>query len=247
MAIKTWSENIHEPQKGEVQREWVYLEPFLYFTLGDYKEYHDLLVYEFKKQFSPSSERPSPIPEYDKFVEEHPITFHRDDIKAGHAPSYDTILQWAKGRNCQADTKYTWIERRTSNNQIITRRTNERLAARYDEIAPYLLESTFKGFKDTEKAVSKSKAEGKYTPAQAEHAAKARSLDTANMRSIAGKDKQNFEGEFRFNGEIQSEVKTELQSDIEKVQKEILSPAFQELTDKLAPIEYHDTESSNSN
>ena len=46
MAITEWHTPIHECQKGEVQREWCYLEPYYFFT-GDLKRYSKLLKYAF--------------------------------------------------------------------------------------------------------------------------------------------------------------------------------------------------------
>jgi hypothetical protein len=42
MAITEWHTPIHECQKGEVQREWCYLEPYYFFN-GNLKDYSKLL------------------------------------------------------------------------------------------------------------------------------------------------------------------------------------------------------------
>ena len=54
MAITEWHEPIHECQKGEVQRERCYLEPYFFFN-GNLKDYAELLQYAFDKAHAQNS------------------------------------------------------------------------------------------------------------------------------------------------------------------------------------------------
>lgn len=227
MAIEDWSEDISLPQNGEVLREWLYLEQFYPFN-GGLKDYAELLDYAFTKQTSPNP--PPSIPEFDKYLEEHPVQFYRDDIKNGKAPLYDTIRSWSKGRNCKADIKHTWIARRTAFRKRVKILTMENLAAEYNRDLPWLYQTNKQSIIDTEYAVKSSKAQNKFTPNQAEAAANAKAKSTTTMKDIVEVEDAPFKADVN----LVTEVKTDLGTDLERIQEQILSPAFAEVTRKLS-------------
>ena len=116
MAITEWHTPIHECQKGEVQRERCYLEPYYFFN-GNLKDYSELLEYAFTKQHTPNQLQTNS--QYDEFLEKHPICFHQYDVKNKKSPTHNQLKEWSKGTNTKCDEKYSWDDRRTSKRKTL--------------------------------------------------------------------------------------------------------------------------------
>jgi len=215
MVIQEWSENIHEPQEGEVAREWCYLHPYMFFN-GSLHDYSLLLDYAFKKQHT--EDQPKTNRNYDKFLSQHPIEFHEYDIKKGHAPTENQLENWSKGQNCKCDIKYTWNERKMSNRKNIAQSTNENMAAIYVEFLPQAMASFIKGFEDTDYVVEFEKNEDKFTSTKAKDAATARSTDFNSMRIAAGmEDTKNIKMTAELDANANIETTSEVNIDYEKL------------------------------
>ena len=203
MAITEWTDKIHECQKGEVQRERCYLEPYYFFN-GNLNDYSKLLKYVFTNKHT---EKPSETNrEYDSFLEKHPICFHSHDIKKGCAPTYVQLQNWSRGQNIDCDVKYSWDDRRTSKRNEVNRLAEENLAAQLTEDLPYFYECVKKGFNEVDEAVDNSKMMGNFTPHQAESATKGRNHAVNSLLQLLGKDK-----DYKVKADVDSKSKVEYQ------------------------------------
>ena len=171
MAITEWHTPIHECQKGEVQRERCYLEPYFFFN-GDLKQYSKLLKYAYQKQHA--HDMPSTCPQYDKFLEAHPICFHSYDLNKNQAPTHDQLKHWSKGVNTECDEKHNWDERRSSKRNEIGRLQSENMAAQFAEDMPFFYNSMKDDIKMVDESVENARMMGNLTPHQAESATKAK-------------------------------------------------------------------------
>lgn len=201
MAITEWHTPIHECQKGEVQRERCYLEPYYFFN-GNLKDYSELLEYAFTKQHTENI--PVTNRQYDEFLEKHPIGFHSHDIKKGRAPTYEQLQNWSKGKNTSCDEKYSWDDRRTSKRNEISKIAEENLAAQMTEDLPYFYECVKKGFQEVDESITNSKMMGNFTPHQAESATKGRNHAVNSLLQLTGKDK-----DYKVKAAVNAEVNTE--------------------------------------
>ena len=201
MAITQWTEKIHECQKGEVQRERCYLEPFYFFT-GDLKQYAELLKYAYSKKHTPNQ-----LPtnsQYDLFLDEHPICFHPHDIKKGCPPSHDQLKNWSRGQNIDCDVKYSWDNRRSSKRNEVSRLAEENLAARLVDDLPYFYHSIKEDVKMVDESVQNSRIMGNLTPHQAESATKAKHHIIDGILKLTGKDK-----DYKVKADVDSNSKVE--------------------------------------
>lgn len=201
MAITEWHTPIHECQKGEVQRERCYLEPYYHFN-GELKEYSELLKYAYNKKYAPDMH--STCTENDEFLEKHPICFHPHDIKKGQAPSHDQLKHWSNGKNVTCEEKYSWNERRSSKRNEISRIAEENLAAQMTEDLPYFYECVKKGFQEVDESITNSKMMGNFTPHQAESATKGRNHAVNSLLQLTGKDK-----DYKVKADVNADVNTE--------------------------------------
>ena len=227
MAITEWHEPIHECQKGEVQRERCYLEPYYFFN-GELKDYSELLQYAFDKKYQPNSHSTHTI--YDEFLEKHPICFHPYDIKNKKPPTYNQLKEWNRGQNTNCDEKHNWNERRSSKRNEVNRLAEENLAAQMTEDLPYFYECVKKGFNEVDEAVDNSKMMGNFTPHQAESATKGRNHAVNSLLQLLGKDK-NYNVKADVNEEIKAEVKQQTNAEI-KTQK------LKELRERMETMTY---------
>lgn len=227
MAITEWHTPIHECQKGEVQREWCYLEPYYFFT-GNLKDYSKLLKYAFKKQHTPN--QPSTNPQYEKFLEKHPICFHPYDIEKGEPPSHDQLKNWSKGQNISCDEKHNWDERRSSKRNEIGRLQSENMAAQFAEDMPYFYNTMKDDIEMVNESVDNARMMGNLTPHQAESATKAKHHIIDGVMKITGKDK-DYNVKADVNADIDAKAEVETKSNI--AQDIILKPEYVELTRKL--------------
>lgn len=186
MAITEWHIPIHECQKGEVQRERCYLEPYFFFN-GDLKQYSKLLKYAYQKQHAP--DMPSPCSQHDKFLEQHPICFHPYDINKGQAPTHDQLKHWSKGANTDCDEKHNWDERRSSHRNEFSRLALENMSAQFAEDMPLFYNSMKEDIAMVDESVDNARMMGNLTPHQAESATKAKHHIIDGVMKIAAKDK----------------------------------------------------------
>lgn len=201
MAITEWHTPIHECQKGEVKREWCYLNQY-YSFYGGLKQFAELLKYEFCKKHT--SNVPDPSPEFDAYLENHDICFYPEDIRKGKPPSHGIIKNWSKGVNTSCDEKHNWEDRRSSKRNEINRLAEENIASQISEHLPYILESVMKGLKETDDAVEFSKTIGNFTPHQAESATKSRAHVVDSLQKLQGKDKNyNVKADVESKNEVQ--------------------------------------------
>ena len=227
MAITEWHNPIHECQKDEVHREWCYLEPYYFFN-GNLKDYSKLLKYAFQKQHTPK--QPSTNPQYEKFLEKHPICFHPYDIDKGEPPSHDQLKNWSKGQNISCDEKHNWNERRSSKRNEVGKLQSENMAAQFAEDLPYFYDCVKKGFKEVDESVENSKMMGNFTPHQSESATKGRNHVVNSLLQLTGKDKDyNVKADVNADVETKAEIKTKANI----AQDIILKPEYVELTRKL--------------
>ncbi len=172
MVILAWSENIHEPQEGEVDREWCYLQPFFIFP-GNLREYVDFLEYAFNKIVSSNCHQT--VSKYEKILQDTykgVFEFDAHDIKNGKPPKY-IIYQWSNGRNCKADVKYTWKERKSSFRKELFSDRKEDVKLIVAEAIIELTKDTIYLAKENKKVVKKEVINGTYTPGKSEAATKA--------------------------------------------------------------------------
>lgn len=228
MAITTWTEKIHECQKGEVQRERCYLEPYYFFN-GNLKDYAELLQYAYDKKYQPNSHVTHT--QYDEFLENHPICFHSYDIKNGKSPTYNQLKEWNRGQNIDCDTKYSWDDRRTSKRNEVNRLAEENIAARLTEDLPWIYEEILKGITDTKEAVKNSKMMGNFTPHQAESATKSNLHVIDSLQKITGNDK---------NYNVKADVDTEVIADVKQTitSSEIKAKQLKELRERMDEMTY---------
>ena len=188
MAITQWQQPIHECQKGEVTREYCYLQHYYSFN-GNLKQYAELLQYAYNKQHTPN--QPQTNPQFDDFLNAHPIKFHQYDIEKGCPPSHDQLKNWSKGQNTDidCDVKYSWEERRTSFRKESSRIAKEGASQTISEYLPYILSEVLKGLDETDEAVTTSKEKGSFTPHQAEAATRSRGHVVDAIQKITGEDK----------------------------------------------------------
>ena len=217
MAITNWTEPIHECQKGEVRREWCYLNQYYPFY-GELKQYANLLKYAFCQKHT--QKPPKPSPEFDKYLEKHEIHFHPDDIRKGKPPSYDVIKNWSKGSNTSIDEKHTWNERRISKQNELGRLAEQNAAATMAEQLPYIIDCVVKGLKETDEAVEFSKTLGSFTPHQAESATKSRAHVVDSLQKLTGKDK-TYNVKTDVNADIQAEATVKQQTTAEIKMKKL--------------------------
>lgn len=199
MAITEWTNKIHECQKGEVQRERCYLEPYYFFN-GNLKDYAQLLQYAYDKKYLPDSHVTHT--QYDEFLKKHPVCFHSYDIKNKKSPTYNQLKEWNRGQNIDCDIKYSWDDRRSSKRNEVNRLAEENIAAQVTELLPHILEEVMKGFKETNEAVEYAKDIGKFTPHQAESATKSRAHVVESLQKITGKDKN-----YNVKADVENETK----------------------------------------
>ncbi len=200
MAIKKWTEPIHQCQEGEVQREWCYLHQYYPFY-GNLKDYADLLDYAFKKQYATNLPKPCPI--FDEYLDKHPIAFFIDDIKKGKPPSHQQLIHWNKGSNVKCDEKHSWNARRGSKRNEIDKLTDEYVAIVYSENIPYILNAIISDFKEIDKVIEQTKKTGFISPRQIESIAKARANSVDSFRKTSNKDNKKID----VKGDINADVK----------------------------------------
>ena len=227
MAITEWHTPIHECQKGEVQRERCYLEPYYFFN-GNLKDYAELLQYAFDKKYHPDSLQTTS--QYEEFLEKHPICFHPYDVKNDKAPTHIQLKEWSKGQNTKCDEKHNWDERRSSKRNEVNRLAEENLAAQMTEDLPYFYECVKKGFKEVDESVDNARMMGNFTPHQAESATKGRNHAVNSLLQLTGKDKE-YNVKADVNADIDAKAQVETKADI--AQDIILKPEYVELTRKL--------------
>lgn len=230
MAITEWHTPIHEIQKGEVQRERCYLEPYYHFN-GELKEYSELLQYAYNKKYAP--DMPQTCPENDEFLEKHPICFHPHDIKKGQAPSHDQLKHWSKGKNITCDKKYSWNDRRSSKRNEISRLADENLAAQITEDLPYFYTSVKKDMGMVDESVNNSKDMGTLTPHQAESATKAKHHIVDSILKLTGKDK-----DFKLKADIESDTRLNMTGEVTVSSSEDKLKRMQELAERMENMEY---------
>ena len=201
MAITEWHEPIHECQKGEVQRERCYLEPYFFFN-GNLKDYAELLQYAYAKKYQPDFCQTSA--QHEEFLEKHPICFHPYDIKKGSAPTHIQLKEWSRGVNVSCDEKHNWDARRSSKRNEVNRLAEENLAAQLTEDLPYFYECVKRGFKEVDESVENAKMMGKFTPHQAESATKGRNNAVNSLLQLTGKDKN-----YNVKADVDAETKVE--------------------------------------
>ena len=228
MAITNWTESIHECQKGEVRREWCYLNQYYPF-FGDLKQYSELLQYAFDKKYNSTITQPSP--EFDSYLEKHEICFHPDDIKKGKPPSHGQIRQWSKGSNTSIPEKHTWNERRTSKQNEVSRLAEQNAAATIAEKLPYIIDCVVKGLDETDEAVKNSKDMGNFTPHQAESATKSRGHVVESLQKLTGKDK-NYNFKADVNEKVEADVKQKVAIAEDKEKK------LKDLFERMEQMEY---------
>jgi hypothetical protein len=201
MAITEWHTPIHECQKGEVQRERCYLEPYYFFT-GNIREYSELLQYAFDKKHAGNS--PQTRQEFEEYLSKHPICFYPDDVRKGKPPSLAQLQHWSKGQNTSCDEKYNWDERRSSKRNEVNRLAEENLAAQMVEDLPFLYLSIKDDIAMVDESVENSRLMGNLTPHQAESATKAKHHIIDGILKLTGKDK-----DYKLKADVESQSKVE--------------------------------------
>jgi hypothetical protein len=204
MAITEWHEPIHECQKGEVQRERCYLEPYFFFN-GNLKDYAELLQYAFDKLHAKTL--PETRQDFEEYLSKHPICFYPDDVRKGKPPSLNQLQHWSKGQNTSCDEKHNWDARRSSKRNEVNRLAEENLAAQLTEDLPYFYECVKRGFKEVDESVKNSKMMGNFTPHQAESATKGRNHAVNSLLQLTGKDKN-----YNVKADVDSNTKVEYQN-----------------------------------
>ena len=227
MAITEWHEPIHECQKGEVQRERCYLEPYYFFN-GNLKDYAELLHYAYAKKFTPDQLQTNS--QHEEFLDKHPICFHPYDVKNHKPPSYNQLKEWSKGTNTSCDEKHNWDARRSSKRNEVNRLAEENLAAQLTEDLPYFYECVKRGFKEVDESVENSKMMGNFTPHQAESATKGRNHAVNSLLQLTGKDK-NYNVKADVDADVEAKAEIETRTNIS--QDIIMKPEYVELTRKL--------------
>lgn len=202
MAITEWHEPIHECQKGEVQRERCYLEPYFFFN-GNLKDYAKLLKYCFAKQHTQNL--PKTNSQYDKFLEDHPICFHPYDINKGQPPTYEQLRNWSKGANTECDEKHNWDERRGSHRNEFSRLALENMSAQFAEDMPLFYNSMKDDITMVDESVDNARMMGSLTPHQAESATKAKHHIIDGVMKITGKDK-DYKVKADVNADVESKT-----------------------------------------
>ena len=228
MPITKWESPIYEKQIGEVDREYHYLKQY-YSFYGNLREFSEILEYSFKKQHS--TNLPKTFQLYEEFLEDHPIEFLPYDIKKGKPPSYDMLLKWNGGVNAKCEPHYTWDNRRANFQNENTKLLTQNLAAQLAEKSPYIFNTLYKGFEETEEAIENDRCEGKFNSHKVESATRARNNVIDGLLKVTGKDK-----DVNINAEVSSEVNMDSTVDIKhhSVSEDlILSPVYVELTRKL--------------
>lgn len=236
MVIKTWSQPIHEHQEGEVGRERTYLEQFFIFP-GNLMDFVDYVDYVYKKLHAPNLHQT--CTKYEKIfqkVYKNKFVFDGYDLKKGHAPKVDQFKKWSAGINCSANEKYTWNQIRTSFRAFVFKDRIEDVSLIVADVLVEAVNDTIFLMRENKNVVKKEIANGTYTPNKSEAASKSQKNNTEVLLQLSGKDSKTVNADVNFNGDINSktEVKTDLRTDLEKVQEQILSPAFAEVTRKLS-------------
>ena len=201
MAITEWHEPIHECQKGEVQRERCYLEPYFFFN-GNLKDYAELLQYAFDKTHAQNS--PQTRHEFEEYLSKHPICFYPDDVRKGKPPSLAQLQHWSKGQNINCNEKYNWDDRRSSKRNEVNRLAEENLAAQLVDDLPYFYNAIKQDMDMVNESVDNSRMMGNLTPHQAESATKAKHHIVDSILKLTGKDK-----DYKVKADVESQSKVE--------------------------------------
>ena len=205
MVIKAWSENIHEPQIGEVSREWCYLHPFYIFP-GNIREYVEFLDYAFKKIVLKNCQ--DTVSKYEDIlhrVYKDNFEFDSHDVSNGFAPG-DIVYQWSAGRNCKAEVKYTWKERRTSFRKEVFSDRKEDVKLIVADAIIGLTNDTVYLAKQNKKVVQKEVMNGSYSPNKSESAAKAGKNIVETLFQLIGEDTTNIKAEVVADVDATAEV-----------------------------------------
>ena len=228
MAITEWHEPIHECQKGEVQRERCYLEPYFFFN-GNLKDYAELLQYAYAKKYTPDQLQTNS--QHEEFLDKHPICFHPYDVKNHKPPSHNQLKEWSKGTNTSCDEKHNWDERRSSKRNEVNRLAEENLAAQLTEDLPYFYECVKRGFKEVDESVENSKMMGNFTPHQAESATKGRNHAVNSLLQLTGKDK---------NYNVKADVDADMAANVNQTitNSEIKATKLKELRERMDEMTY---------
>lgn len=236
MVIKTWSQPIHEVQEGEVDRERTYLEQYFIFP-GNLSEYIEFIDYVFKKLASLNSN--DTVRKYEEIlhnVYKDNFYFDYHDIKNGQPPS-DIIYKWSSGRNCQADEKYTWKERRTSFRSELFKDKMEDISLVVSDALVEVANDTVFLIRENKKVVKKEIANGTYTPNKSEAASKSQKNNTDVLLQISGKDSKTVNADVKLNAEVEAGVETNLKIEdnqaLATVQAMFMQPEFVEMNRKL--------------
>lgn len=229
MAITNWTEKIHECQKGEVQRERCYLEPY-YFFIGNLNDYSKLLQYTYDNQHTENKSKTNR--EYDIFLKKHPICFHPHDIKKGCPPSYIQLQNWSRGQNINCVTKYSWDDRRSSKRNEVNRLAEENLAALLVEDLPYLYSSIKEDVEMVDESIDNARNMGNLTPHQSESATKAKHHIVDSILKLTGKDK-NYNVKTDVNADIKAEANVK-----QETTAEIKTRKLKELREQMEQMNY---------
>lgn len=237
MVIKTWSHPIHEHQEGEVSRERTYLEQFFIFP-GNLREYSEFIDYVFKKLHWPNSGQT--VTGYENILNNYYnncFEFDSYDIKKGQAPSYFQLKRWSEGVNCNAESKYTWKEIRTSfRNELFEDRMEDVSLVVSDALVEVANDTVFL-IRENKKVVKKEIANGTYTPSKSEAASKSQKNNTDVLLQISGKDNKTVNADVKLNAEVEAGVETNLNIEdnqaLATVQTMFMQPEFVEMNKKL--------------
>ena len=216
--ITSWTENIHEIQNGEVEREWCYLSQFFIFP-GNLREYIDFVEYVFNKFMSEDSHKT--VIKYEKILQniyKGKFEFDVRDIKNGFPPS-DIIYQWSAGRNCKAEVKYTWKERRKSFRKELFSDRKEDVKLIFAEAIIELTQDTIYLAKQNKKVVQREIANGTYSSNKSEAATKANKNVAETLTQYTDDDVTKIKAELEADVTANAEVNTT--SNIKLDQKEI--------------------------
>ena len=198
MAITEWHTPIHECQKGEVQRERCYLEPYFFFN-GNLKDYAELLQYAYDKKHGPDQVQTKS--QYEEFLQKHPICFYPDDVRKGKAPTHKQLKNWSAGQNINCNEKYNWDERRSSKRNEVNRLAEENMAAQLAEDIPYFYLSLKNDIAMVNESVDNARMMGNLTPHQAESATKAKHHIIDGALKLTGKDK-----DYKLKADVEADV-----------------------------------------
>lgn len=236
MVIKAWTYPIHEIQEGEPDRERLYLEQFFIFP-GNLTEFIEFVGYAFEKLVSRNCRET--VPKYDKILQDvyrNNFEFDYHDIKRDQAPS-DIIRKWSEGRNCQAEVKYTWKERRTSFRNEVFNEKKEDVKLLISNALVEITEDTLFLIRENKKVVKKEISKGTYTPNKSEAASKAQKNNTDTLFTISGDDSTNIKADVTLEAEgefgVETNLKVEDNRALSTVQAMFMQPEFIEMNKKL--------------